>query len=793
MIQNSTSRPVTVIASPKVVQLQGCGRIALTAQKDLFRLITENEQYTIIARGHTFVDGDEVNFEFADGSVFLTRKVSSSEGQVIAQTVRDELVLQPSPDTKVLIKTLESLLQEIASQTDDHKGMFSVALLKQLAGRINEQITGVQAEQLQKIIELLNENGGSGDVEEVEARIRGLINQLNTVNVQVKVPPSLLGTGPGLITFLDQNITDGIYQFQDKDSILRFLGNQTDLSSWDGLFNSIIESDGLLSLRITGAGTTSAGAFLVTSQAMEDQMRSLICSVAPDILQKIPVETFLKFCSVNGGIDNNFISLLAGAIKDTVSSVVNGTGQGNSDTLLQWLHLLNQNRDKAVVFASRFPGMKGTDLLRGVLEVMEKCNVMPGFNLNGAGIIPGVGKDAMTQIESSLQKMGIITESRLAQGVMPAGSVKAELYRLLGRELGDDIVASAETTMKGVPSVNNATDFLPNVRSFQSLLRQELAPFRNVTQPQEQALGSVLSKAVSSVEMFLRSIGDSQAIQSLSSVPVELRERLAILMTALEMVIQPKDSMAGVVSQKLVDISSVLDLLGQVSRIVPGLEKFRDEIEEIKAEIQSLLNAKDVGLHRSEVLESKDTEQVHKKTETGLQTDGLIRSAVGTSSELSLVSPQKMVEQLINRIESMQLLARQVTVQDGTSQILELPVKIGNEWTDVTLQFVKKKTGKKGGDTQKHFTVQLDTSPSRLGQIHAVLDYEKGKNLSITMEFEHKEVTAWFLRNQEQIRKSLQEHQVHFVNLHFKTPADAGVQKKSSVSVQQNAGVDIRI
>lgn len=793
MIQNSTSRPVTVIGNPKVVQQQGSGRIALTAQKDIFRLITENEQYTIIAQGHTFSDGDEVNFEFVDGSVFLTRKISPSEGKVVAQTFHDELVLQPSPDIKVLIKTLESLLKEIESQTEDQSEILSAALLRQLTGRIKEQITGEQAEQLQQIVDLLNEKGGSGNLKEIEVRIRDLVNQLNTVTIQVKPPVSLLSMCPGLITFPDQNITDGIYQFQDKDSLLCFLGNQTELSSWDGLFSSIVENEGILSLRIANAGTTSAGAFLVTSQALEDQMRSLICSVAPEILQKIPLETFLKFCNVNGQIDTEFITLLAGAINNSESTVVNVSGRGGSDALLQWLHLFNQKRDMAGIIASRLPGMKGTDLLRGVLDVMEKCNVMPGLNLNGVGIVPGAGKDALAQIESVLQKMGITTESRMAQGVMPAGSVKTELYRLLGSQMGDEVVTTAGSNVKGTFGINTSSDVIQDIRSFQVLIRQELAHIRNVAQPQELALITVLSKTVDSVEMLLRSCGESQSIQLLSSVPMDLRERLAILMTALETVIQPKESMAGVLPQKLNDIASVLDLLGQISRIVPGLETFREHIDEIKAGIQSLLNAKEIGQHHTEITENKNHDHLPDNAETGRLADGLNRSVLSSGVEIPFTSPQKMVEQLINRIESMQLLARQVNVPDGTSQILELPVKIGNEWTDVTLQFVKKRTGKKGNDSQKHFTVQLDTSPSRLGQIRAVLDYEKGKNLSITMEFERKEVTAWFVRNQEQIRKSLQEHQVHFVNLHFKTPAASDSHKRSSVHVQQNTGVDIRI
>ncbi|HEX2958209.1 MAG TPA: flagellar hook-length control protein FliK [Chitinispirillaceae bacterium] len=793
MIQKSTSQPVAVIGTPNVVQFKGCGRVVLTAQKDIFKLITENEQYTIVARGHTFADGDEVNFEFADGSVYLSKKVSPAEEQVIAQTLRDELLLQASPDTKVLIKTLKSLLLEIEAQPDRHNELLSAALLKQLTGRIKDLITAEQLEQLQQIITMLEQKNGDTDISEIGLRVRELINQLDAGVTQVKGSGSLLNVTPGLITFPDMIISEGIYQFQDKDSLLQFLGNPSELNRWEGYFNSIIESEGLLSMRIAATGDTTPGAFLVTSKALEDEMRSLICSIAPDILQKIPVETFLKFCNVNGGIDKEFISLLSGTVAGTANRFVNITGKGSSETLVQWLNLFNQNRDLDKLFISRQPSSKGTDLLRGILEVMEKCNVMPGLSLKEVGIVPGSGKDALTLIENTLQRMGITTESSFAHGVMPAGSVKAELYRLLGSQSGNGMEISAGTNKNITSIVNNPSDVIQNIRSFQNMLRQDAVLLRNAVQPQEQALSSIVSRAADCAEMIVQGSGDPQTVQLLSTLPVELQKRLSILLTALETVIQPEDASNGVVVQKLNDISGVLDVVKKISELLPGLSAVGEKIGEIKVAILSYLTSTRESQQTDDVSGIQSSKTFMVKEDAEFLTDEMARSTVAGTVDTTVKTPQKMIEQLINRIESIQLLARQVSVADGTSQILELPVKIGNEWTDVTLQFVKKRTGKKGDNSQKHFTVQLDTSPSRLGQIHAVLDYEKGKNLSITIEFEHREVTSWFMRNQEQIRKSLQENQIHFINLHFKTSADTDAVKNGSTSVKQNTGFDIRI
>jgi len=116
---------------------------------------------------------------------------------------------------------------------------------------------------------------------------------------------------------------------------------------------------------------------------------------------------------------------------------------------------------------------------------------------------------------------------------------------------------------------------------------------------------------------------------------------------------------------------------------------------------------------------------------------------------------RQSVESLLNRLESLQLLARQTPAPSGDQQIVALPMKIGGEWTEVNIRFIKKKEGRDKKTKQNHFSVYLNVSPSQLGAISVKLEYELKKSMSLDIEFEKKETRTWFSRNSESLREAL--------------------------------------
>jgi hypothetical protein len=113
------------------------------------------------------------------------------------------------------------------------------------------------------------------------------------------------------------------------------------------------------------------------------------------------------------------------------------------------------------------------------------------------------------------------------------------------------------------------------------------------------------------------------------------------------------------------------------------------------------------------------------------------------------------IEQAIVKIESMQVLAKQVALPDGTQQVLSLPVKIDGQWTDMEVSFFKRKQKGKHGTKGNGISVAIHVAPSRLGDIGVFMEYHDKRALSLRMDFAHKQTKAWFIENKNEMTKAL--------------------------------------
>lgn len=115
---------------------------------------------------------------------------------------------------------------------------------------------------------------------------------------------------------------------------------------------------------------------------------------------------------------------------------------------------------------------------------------------------------------------------------------------------------------------------------------------------------------------------------------------------------------------------------------------------------------------------------------------------------------RQSIETLIQNIESLQVLASKVNLPDSTQQVLALPIKIQNEWTQLSLTFVKEKN-KSDRTKQQHFTVSVHVNPSVLGAIDATMEYDEKKLFSLHINFEQKETYEFFQNFMEPLKDSL--------------------------------------
>lgn len=153
----------------------------------------------------------------------------------------------------------------------------------------------------------------------------------------------------------------------------------------------------------------------------------------------------------------------------------------------------------------------------------------------------------------------------------------------------------------------------------------------------------------------------------------------------------------------------------------------------------------------------------------------------------------KFGSNLIDKIESLQLLAQKVPDHNGASQIIALPVKIDDEWTDVTIQLFNRQEKKKSRHSRK-FSVFIDIAPRVLGRIHINLDYFQNKKLQLCAEFEKEETYNWFFKRKEELKNALSGYGVLLLSIIFKRISTVNSESKKSYHISStNRSIDIKI
>jgi hypothetical protein len=125
------------------------------------------------------------------------------------------------------------------------------------------------------------------------------------------------------------------------------------------------------------------------------------------------------------------------------------------------------------------------------------------------------------------------------------------------------------------------------------------------------------------------------------------------------------------------------------------------------------------------------------------------------------------INNAINKIESLQILAKQVSFQDGQQQIICLPMKIDEQFTEVVFKFLKKNKGHQKTGDKKNYQIVINVSPSRLGEINVKMDYNEKKHLNMNMEFEKEESRNFFLANLQKLIEAMEKHGIKTVSINM--------------------------
>jgi hypothetical protein len=195
-----------------------------------------------------------------------------------------------------------------------------------------------------------------------------------------------------------------------------------------------------------------------------------------------------------------------------------------------------------------------------------------------------------------------------------------------------------------------------------------------------------------------------------------------------------------------------------------GSEAEPESLKRVLLELMSLLEGRESRAGEPERV-SRAGGVPEGRGEEGLPTQVAARLPAGAL--------RQQAEGALARLESLQMLARPVQGTDGQQQVVVLPMRIDDEWTEARIRFVKKRSGKHTARTEGRYAVSLTVTPSALGEITVQMDYRRKGTFAVRMSFERPGVRRWFLKRDHDLASALRRLGLSAVQLRMEQ-ASAG-------------------
>ena len=233
--------------------------------------------------------------------------------------------------------------------------------------------------------------------------------------------------------------------------------------------------------------------------------------------------------------------------------------------------------------------------------------------------------------------------------------------------------------------------------------------------------------------------------------------------------VSPPDSSGGTVSQVLrqsvdalrteilLDVSKALrEIFSSVGELSEIVEQFSDKLKGAPEAERALLRAAE-SLERqarqsgAEVMDRlKDVLRELNRAQADASRD---QGAGGRPSPADVIRSAALTA--ARGLESLQILSAQTRGADIQQQVFALPVKIGQEWTEVQVKFIKDRRRGEKKEGGGHVSVYLNVAPSALGEVGAHLDFHPPTSLKLSFQFAKPEATLWFRERAGELREAL--------------------------------------
>jgi hypothetical protein len=612
---------------------------------------------------------------------------------------------------------------------------------------------------------------------------------------------------PGVITLFPAQsagraeIPEGFYRFPSAEKARSFMGTELaaaerDSASFVRELERALAADGAITLKAAAAGRDKVVTFVNQSE-VEQELASLRERFSSRAFQSVPPEVFARILDERQTLDLDLLKrldALAVALSMPAAGVRAGSREAQSEAMQQWLATVSDSEvhgsavEKTAALSSlvaRLPVFSATSMIDMLAEVSADLARVPlGTAAQPApASLPHPERFAVTaDLAAKAPELFQAVFSRLGYDHESSGSANTDSLKAL-------LVALAKTIETAAPSPAQQ-ELLIAIRDFKSQALSLVSEM--VSSPMLKGDASFPSMNRGAIALFttlassLDTLVQKQAAD-LTLLVEKLPQRIQELVQPGKPAAPPPAApppAAAFVKEAEAAMKSLVQLAQkETERFVAGVQKLLAGPADAGASSAKsglmqqtgdalLATVKDsAGTALAQITQKADEFRPHlaRMIETLVREavrdfdDKAARAETGGTQQLSdkeqaASSPQQALRQnldaLITRIESFQLLARQAPVASGDQQIIAVPIKIGNEWTEMNVRFIHKKRSR-GGAAQNRFAVELSVAPALLGAISARMEYRLKQSLRVTMEFESSETRQWFIARKAELRTAL--------------------------------------
>ncbi|MBN1758586.1 MAG: hypothetical protein JW863_09725 [Chitinispirillaceae bacterium] len=606
-------------------------------------------------------------------------------------------------------------------------------------------------------------------------------------------------------SFPVSSMEPGIHLFTSVEEVLALTGTIENEQVLEEL-KARLTTDGVIALRVA---TTANNSMIAVPWPLEDlpvALHQLTASFSSRLLSSIPPELLIQVLFDRGSLPFDPLSNLDIILRSTDTAFPDfraGSPEAQEQAILQWLHsaltidlsgtgehslaptvsagtMMNDlepvfeilmRQDIPTLFPAErfsFPDLKSS--LQNLPSLLPETAERIGYTFEHQLVSPGV-----STMETARQDTLKFLLLNLAATFFSANDVNgtpdipnkppptttqpgnrsgttAAVFERLKTALQAVLGHSSSATPRSAPGPDfNFPVPPPTISAPQQTIPVDIQP--SSTQP---SLYSSLDAVIGLLDTYLDRIDRSSIVASPSTlVETTITKQLRTILHELSALLSTEESPTSVgnpdsAAATVRSVSSLPDtVLILVRNALEIIEDMFTEKHPILTTESDAAHGREAAMDRERAAMPKTAAESPQTPQSDQSTPSLIR-ALGTA---------------LDRLESLQLLARQVATTQGTQQIIALPIKFGDTWTEINVRFLHQKKKKSPRNRSGQVTVAVDVAPPALGAIHAHLRYHSSKELQMSIEFENRTTERWFGSRHEEIRTALLQTGMKAVHL----------------------------